>query len=45
MQPKKFRREVLRVEQLTEADIAAIEAAKVPEEFDYLNSELDETNA
>ena len=41
MPPKKFRREVLRVEELTEADIAAIEAAKVPDEFEYLNSEMD----
>ena len=34
-------REALLVEQLTEADIAAIEAAEVPEEFAYLNSEPD----
>ena len=38
---KRRDREALRVEQLTEADIAAIEAAEVPEEFAYLNSEPD----
>jgi len=34
-------REVLAVESLSDADLAAIAAAQVPAEFDHLNAELE----
>ena len=35
-------REVLAVSQLSDADLAAIEAAEVPAEFSHLDSEIEE---
>jgi prevent-host-death family protein len=37
---KRRDREVLRVEDLTEADLKAIQAAEVPAEYAYLDAEL-----